>query len=223
MAGKRSYDDGCLVAQALERVGERWALLVARELLFGPRRFGELQADLRGVSPNVLSQRLADLTTAGVLAHRQLPGAPNLWTYELTPWGRELEPALAALGAWAALAPSTDDKVSAAAAIFALRAASHPVEGSRFDLKVDLSGRVFHVRLGRQRLKVEAWGDGGADATVVATPEVFHRLVFQDRDLDAAIKAGAVTWKGDRKAFQRLLAFVPAAAKAPPAWMADAD
>lgn len=223
MAGKRSYDDGCLVAQALERVGERWALLVARELLFGPRRFGELQADLRGVSPNVLSQRLADLTAAGVIVRREIEGGANLWAYELTRWGRELEPALAALGAWASLAPAGAYPVSAAAAVFALRAASHPVEGSRFDLRLDLSGRSFHVRLGRQRLRVEAWNDNDADATVTATPEAFHRLVFHDRDLDAAITSGAVAWKGDRKAFQRLLAFVPAAAKTPPGWMADAD
>src|SRR4051812_18209103 len=94
----RTYDDPCGIARALDVVGERWALLVVRELLLGPKRFADLVRGLDGVSQNVLSQRLRDLEGDGVIARRRLGPPVSASVYELTPWGRELGPVLGSLG-----------------------------------------------------------------------------------------------------------------------------
>src|SRR6266700_3249745 len=87
---KRWYDDACGTALALELVGERWALLIVRELMFGPRRFSQLRASLNGISANVLTQRLEGLEVAGIVIRRKLPPpADDVQVYELTPWGYE--------------------------------------------------------------------------------------------------------------------------------------
>lgn len=87
MAGKRRYHTGCAVAHALDLVGERWALLVVRELLLGPKRFTDLLAGLPGASPDMLTQRLRELTDAQVVLRRRLNPPSASWVYELTPWG----------------------------------------------------------------------------------------------------------------------------------------
>ena len=101
MAGKRRYDDACAAAHALDLVGERWALLVARELMLGPRRFTDLRMNLPGISPNVLTQRLDEMEKAAILRRRRLPPPASVWVYELTDWGKELEPVLQTFGRWA--------------------------------------------------------------------------------------------------------------------------
>ena len=97
MAGRRKYNSGCAVAHALDLVGERWALLVVRDLVLGPKRFTDLLAGLPGASPDVLTQRLRELTQAGVLDRRRLSPPAASWVYELTPWGAELAPVLLGL------------------------------------------------------------------------------------------------------------------------------
>src|SRR3712207_3449963 len=99
---RRRYEDACGAAHALDLVGERWALLVMRELMLGPKRFSDLRADLPGISANVLTQRLEGLEAAGVLVRRKLPPPASVQVYELTPWGYESEPIFQALGRWAA-------------------------------------------------------------------------------------------------------------------------
>ena len=98
MVTKRTYCDGCAAAHALDLVGERWALLVVRELLLGPKRFTDLRAGLPGVSANVLAQRLRELERAGVVRRRKLPPPAASRVYELTDWGMELEPVIVRLG-----------------------------------------------------------------------------------------------------------------------------
>lgn len=98
----RTYADACGITRALDVIGERWAIPVIRELLFGPRRYSDLAATLPGVSTNILSSRLRELTEAGVVAKRRLPRPAAATVYELTAWGADLEPALLALGRWAA-------------------------------------------------------------------------------------------------------------------------
>ena len=90
----RSYGDQCGVARSLDVVGERWALLIVRELLLGPKRFNDLMAGLPAASPNVISQRLRELTNTGVIQQRELPPPARVRVYELTGWGRELEPVI---------------------------------------------------------------------------------------------------------------------------------
>jgi DNA-binding HxlR family transcriptional regulator len=99
--GKRSYDDACGMAHALELIGERWALLVLRELMFGPRRFSGLKRDLPGISANVLAQRLAELEERGLVRRARLPPPASVQVYEATEWGLEAAPVLRDLGKWA--------------------------------------------------------------------------------------------------------------------------
>src|SRR3954451_19886009 len=106
MATLRTYGDGCGIAHALDLLGERWALLVVRELLLGPKRFTDLRDGLPGVSPNVLAQRLRELEQATIVQRRKLPPPAASSVYELTGWGRELKPLLISLGTWALRSPS---------------------------------------------------------------------------------------------------------------------
>ena len=105
MATTRTYEDSCGVAHALELVGERWALLVVRELMLGAKRFGDIKDGLPGISANVLSHRLDELTQAGLVTRRKLPKPASVWVYDLTPWARDLEPVMQVLGRWAARDP----------------------------------------------------------------------------------------------------------------------
>jgi DNA-binding HxlR family transcriptional regulator len=121
-APKRWYDDACGTALALEFVGERWSLLVMRELAYGPRRFGEIRAALPGISANVLTQRLQGLEDAGILTRRRLPSPANVQVYALTDWGRDTIPIMCAMGRWAARSPRHDPlaPMSAASAMMSL-------------------------------------------------------------------------------------------------------
>lgn len=105
---RRNYDDACGTAHGLELIGERWALLVLRELMLGARRFSGLRADLPGISANVLSQRLTELETKGLVRKVQLPPPASVQVYEATEWGLEAEPLIQTLGRWAARSPAHD-------------------------------------------------------------------------------------------------------------------
>lgn len=105
---KRRYDDACGLAHALELIGERWGLLVMRELMLGPRRFSELKADLPGISANVLTQRLSELEARGLVRRTRLPPPASVQVYEATEWGLEAIPTIASLGRWAARSPWHD-------------------------------------------------------------------------------------------------------------------
>src|SRR4051795_1631241 len=105
---KRRFDDACGLAHALELLGERWAMLVLRELAYGPRRFSELKGDLHAISANVLSQRLAELEGRGLVRKTKLPPPASVQVYEATAWGLEVMPLIASLGRWAARSPWHD-------------------------------------------------------------------------------------------------------------------
>lgn len=145
-ASKRLYDDACGTALALEFVGERWSLLIMRELVYGPRRFGEIRGNLPGISANVLTQRLESLEAAGIVVRRRLPSPANVQVYELTRWGLEAAPLMRGLGLWAARSPRHDPMLfmSAASAMMSLetlvdRAALNAIPATTvmFDLQPD--------------------------------------------------------------------------------------
>jgi len=102
---KRRFDDACGLAHAMELLGERWAMLVLRELAYGPRRFSDLKADLQGISANVLTQRLIELEARGLVRKTKLPPPAAVQVYEATNWGLEVVPVIASLGKWAARSP----------------------------------------------------------------------------------------------------------------------
>lgn len=97
---RRSYDQYCAVARALDAVGERWSLLIVRELLGGPRRYTDLHADLPGVSTDILATRLKQLEGEGLVERRRLERPANATVYQLTERGAELRPVIEALAAW---------------------------------------------------------------------------------------------------------------------------
>jgi DNA-binding HxlR family transcriptional regulator len=220
MATKRTYGDGCGIAHALDLVGERWALLVVRELLLGPKRFTDLRDGLPNASPNVLAQRLRDLEQGEIVRRRKLPPPAGSWIYELTDWGRELKPVIISLGTWAIRSPSFphDAPVGTDSVILAL--------GTFFDADVagDLTARYeirlgevpFDVRITDGEIELERGSAAAADAVVDTDAETFSALVWDGRDLSEALSAGDVTIDGDEGAVRRLIeAFVrpePAAA-----------
>src|SRR6266567_3955340 len=153
MAGTRSYGDACGIARAFDVIGERWAPLIVRELLLGPKRFTDIQVGLPKASPNVLSQRLRELEQAGVVRRRRLPPPAASQVYELTDWGQDLEPAFAALGRWGSRspAPRSETPLSVDALVVAMRTMCGPSPGpcDRPDAvletePVTLQGMLFH-------------------------------------------------------------------------------
>jgi DNA-binding HxlR family transcriptional regulator len=203
MTGVRSYGDPCGVARALDVVGERWALLVVRELLFGPKRFTDLRAAL-GASPNVLTQRLGELESAGVVERRSAGGA----LYELTDWGRELHPILRALGRWGARAKhrpvaelGVDSLMLALEATFVAARAADLVA----TLELRLGDERFAARVERGGLSITRGSPREPDAVIVTDPNTLRAVVFGDEKLaDARVET-----RGDTRlarAFLRLFA-----------------
>ena len=198
---KRWYDDACGTALALEFVGERWSLLVIRELLLGPRRFGEVRSGLPGVSANVLTQRLQGLEAAGVLTRETLPPPANVQVYALTPWGYEAEPIVMALGRWALRSPAHDPSLpfSRVALMLALRMMFDPAKAEGFAARIGFS-------LGNERY-VAAIGDGGltlarggtaqADAVLAGEPNAFLPALFGTTPLAAVVAGGRLAVSGD--------------------------
>lgn len=205
MAARRDYYDHCAAAHALDLVGERWALLVARELMLGPKRFTDLRTGLPHASPNVLSQRLRELEDAGVLQRRRLPPPAASAVYELTEWGQELEPVLQTLGQWGARSllanrPETDAHMGVSSCVLSLRTMFAPAAAEDADLRLALilDHEPFVARVVDATLTVERGEIRDADATLRCAPEVLAEIVHLGRSVDAAITEGALELTGDR-------------------------
>ncbi|SMF48212.1 transcriptional regulator, HxlR family [Tistlia consotensis] len=219
MAGKRHYDDGCAAAHALDLVGERWALLVVRELLLGPRRFTDLRAGLPGISPNVLSQRLSELERASIVVRRRLPPPGAARVYALTDWGRELEPAIQALGRWAARSPARprDLPMSASSLILSFRTMvdADRARGLAGTLELRLGEQHFRARLAEGRLALLPGEAERPDAVIAGSPDALAAVAYGGRPLDEALAEGALTVTGDRDLAARFLGLFPLPAPAP--------
>jgi len=204
----RSYGEGCAAAHALDLVGERWALLVVRELVLGPKRFTDLRAGIPAASPNVLSQRLRELEDAGVLRHRRLAPPAASAVYELTEWGRDLEPVLQSLGRWGARSPAMpfDAPMSTSALILALRtmADRRAATGPAVDVELHLGDERFLVRAGGGRLDIDRGSAEHADAVVVTDPATLNALLFGGRELEEAMDTGDARVQGDPAAVASL-------------------
>src|SRR3712207_78159 len=152
MAGMRTYCDGCAAAHALDLVGERWALLVVRELLLGPKRFTDLRGGLPGISTNILAERLETLETAGVVRRRTLPAPAASKVYELTEWGMDLEPVVAAIGRWGVRSPwrSEEDEISVDGLVLSFRTMFDPRAAGELEASYEivLDDQVFGLEVG---------------------------------------------------------------------------
>jgi DNA-binding HxlR family transcriptional regulator len=153
------YDDACGTAFALELVGERWSLLIVRELMFGGRRFSDLRGGLPGISAKVLTERLESLEQAGIIGRRQLPPPVSAQIYELTPWGYSAETAIKELGRWAATSPLHDPTLplSAASLMLSFRTMFDGERGRNLKAKgaIRIGGEAFFVKVSKGRLKAE--------------------------------------------------------------------
>lgn len=214
MTTKRSYGEACRFAYALDVVGERWALLVVRELLLGPKRFTDLRAGLPHASSNILSERLRDLEHGGVIQRRKLPPPAASTVYELTEWGRELEPVVTKLGAWGARSPIPPDsqEIGPDSIVLALR--------SLFDAEGagDLSA-TYELRIGEGRFRVEIaageleLGRGAAEdpaaKIALADAPTLAAILAGRLPLDEALAAGAAQIEGSKQAAKRFLRLFP--------------
>lgn len=198
---KRRYEDACGTTLALEFVGERWALLIIRELLLGPRRFGEIRAALPGLSANVLTQRLAGLEADGIVVREKLPPPASVQVYGLTPWGYEAEPVVLAMGRWALRSPRHDPALpfSRVSLMLALRMLMLP------DKAAGWTGRIG-FRLGEEAyLATVEGGDlgitrgtlAGAEAVFVGEPNDFLPVLFGTMPLAAALSEGRLAVEGN--------------------------
>jgi DNA-binding HxlR family transcriptional regulator len=213
MPTTRSYNDLCPIARALDVVGERWALLVVRELLLGPQRFSDLRAALPGVSSNLLTDRLRELEVRGVVRRRVLPPPAGSSVYELTERGRRLEAVLDALGEWgAAEPPPTDGSLSAGALLLFLRGslrANPAAPVGRFTFWLDDRAWTLVRRDGV--VEIEPGDAETADAELRTDPITLNALLADPAGLDVALATSAAEVKGDVGAVRRLLS-----AAAPP-------
>ena len=221
MATMRTYGDGCGIAHALDLIGERWALLVVRELLLGPKRFTDLRDGLPNASPNVLAQRLRDLEQGAIVRRRKLAPPAGSSIYELTDWGRELKPIVLTLGTWALHSPSfphdapvgTDSVILALGTFFDGDAAGDL--SARYELR--LGANAFRVRVAERAIEVDRGPADDPDAIIETDAATFSALVWDGRELPDALRAGDITIDGDQRAVTRLLGLFPRPTPAAPA------
>jgi DNA-binding HxlR family transcriptional regulator len=215
MTTLRTYGDGCAIAHGLDLVGERWALLVVRELLLGPKRNTDLRRGLPGASPNVLSERLRELERAGVVRRRKLPPPAGSRVYELTDWGRELEQIVISLGRWAARSPSRPSDapiVSVDSIILALRSLFDPgaARGLRARYELRLGEDRFRIEVADDEIEIVRGGADRADATIDTDPGTLDRVLWAGRPLAGAQRSGRMTIEGDTAAVERFVRLFPA-------------
>lgn len=178
---KKRFDDACGLAHALELLGERWAMLVLRELAYGPRRFSELKADLQGISANVLTQRLTELEGRGLVRKVRLPPPASVQVYEATEWGLEAIPTIAALGRWAARSPFHDPRLrmSHVSVIMSLQTLLSPALADGLDARIGFRfGEADYVtRLHHGRLDVERGPASDCDLTFAGAPSAVAAVI----------------------------------------------
>jgi len=188
MEEKRRYDDACGMAHAMELLGERWAMLVLRELAYGPRRFSELKADLTGISANVLTQRLTELEARGLVRKIKLPPPAAVQVYEATEWSLEAIPVIARLGAWAARSPWHDPtlQMSHVSVIMSFQTLLSPERAKGLDAKIGFrfGDAAYLTTVHDERLDVERRDPEGADAIFIGAPSEIAAVIHGGAPFD---------------------------------------
>jgi DNA-binding HxlR family transcriptional regulator len=213
---KRRYGDACGTAHGLELVGERWALLVLRELLLGPKRFGDLRADLPGISANVLTQRLEGLEASGLLVRRRLPPPVSAQVYELTQWGYEAEPIVQTLGRWAARSPAHDPTlpISATSIMLSLRTMFSPERARGLHARIGfrLGHETFLAVLQDGVMQLDRGDADQGDAVFTGSPELIAAAIYGKAPFDQL--EPALTVSGDVELAERFRSIFELPAKA---------
>ncbi len=217
--GKRSYDDGCAMAHALDLVGERWALLVIRELMLGPKRFSDLRASLPGISPNVLTQRLEDLEAVSIVERLRLPPPIATWVYRLTAWGQELEPIVQSFGKWAARSPYMAEgahmSVNSVVLSFRTMFNSDAAGDFKAKLQLHLSGEPFQATIADGEIEIVRGEIERPEATLGGSSDAIAAIVYGGRDLDEAVRAQELQVSGDISKLKRFATLFPLPETAP--------
>lgn len=206
----RSYAQLCGIATAFDVIGDRWAALIVRDLLLGSLRFGELAEGLPGIGTNTLAARLKDLEGSGVVRRQLLPLPDRGTVYELTRYGRELEPILMGLGRWGtrSMGRLSPDVASRSRWLVAAMLAFHDEERrvarpTTWELR--LTDGAFTVRAKGTDLTVAAGAPDDADLVITTGDEQLHRLLTHRLAPSEAIATGAVSVEGDVSELPRLL------------------
>lgn len=204
----KRFDQYCPVAHALALVGDRWALLIVRELLHGPKRYTDVAEGLPGIATNILAARLRGLEEAGIVRKRRLPPPAASTVYELTEYGAELEEVFYALARWGARSlgpPGPDDELypewglNAVAALFSPEAA----RGLTETYVLRINGDVFSVSLENGRMHSSMAAAEDANVEVEVDMPTFFRLTGGELSPGEALEHGLVSIRGDRAAFER--------------------
>lgn len=207
---KRWYRDACSAAFGLDLVGERWSLLIMRELLFGPRRFTALRKALGGISANVLTQRLKSLEADGILVRSGAPDSPSVHVYGLTEWGYDIEPVIESLGRWALRHPDHDPELplSPVSLMMALKIMIVPGRARDADLRIgfEIGEEKFVAHLQGGGLEIGRVEDIEAAATIAGTARIVAAIMVGERSIAAAEQAGRVSVTGNRKSLERFFA-----------------
>ena len=204
---KRGYDDACGTAHALELIGERWSLLVLRELMLGPRRFSGLKADLPGISANVLSQRLDELEARGLARKLRLPPPASVQVYEATEWGLEAEAIVQALGRWAARSPRHDPTlpISAVSILLSFRTMIDRERARDIDARIGFrfGDNGYVARLHGGEILVTRGVADGCDLVFTAAPTALAAVVYGGAPLET------IDVKGDMELARRFTTLFP--------------
>lgn len=207
---KRSYRQHCAVARALDVIGERWTLLVVRELLLGPRRYKDLLDGLSGIGTNLLAARLRELKAAGLVRRRTLPPPAGSTVYELTTLGQGLRPALLELGRWGATflgRPTGSDEMRPGWYVVSMLASVRPAAAEGLDASYELriDDEVFHIRLRDGEATIGQVPPDAPDLVVTADLETFLVLLSGDLAPTEGLEGGRVETEGDPATFVRFV------------------
>ena len=211
--GRRGYDDACGTAHGLELIGERWALLVLRELMLGPRRFSQLRADLPGISANVLTQRLTELEQRGLVRRARLPPPASVQVYEATEWGLEAEAIVQTLGRWAARSPRHDATlpISGVSILLSMRTMidTERARGLDAHLNFRFGDDLYTGDLSGGSIAISRGQHPAPDLTIAGEPQALAAVLYGKAPLDL------IEWSGDEQLLRRLIDLYHLPPKAP--------
>lgn len=199
----RWYGDACGTAFAMELIGERWSLMIVRELMFGPRRFSDLRTSLPGISAKVLTERLAGLEEAGALKRDKLPPPSGVQVYALTPWGQAAEPSIQELGRWAAMHSGHDPllPLSPVSLMLSMRTMFQSAQAGALRARVGfaIADQPFVAAVAEGRLTVSRGEAGDVDASFrAADASVLAGVLYAAVPPEDLERQGVLAIEGDR-------------------------
>ncbi len=211
---ERWYDDACGLALGMQLVGDRWTLIVLRELMYGPRRFVQLRRVIPGISASVLTQRLERLEATGVLVRRKLPPPASVQVYELTDWGRESEAMMAALARWAVRSPLHDPRrsLSDASLMMSFRSLLDPARADGIDARIGFAIGEEHFATHLHDGRIEVVRGEAVDAVLSFTAQEAGPIaaaIYDGASLEALEATGALKVHGDRALAERFITLFP--------------